>query len=81
MFLKEFIKLNVNIDMIIQKREKCKIKNNDCEWYLQYRNVKVDLLTKKLNEDLKKQVDINNFIMMLPKGACPYDYMDDWGKC
>ena len=26
MFLKEFIKLNVNIDMIIQKREKCKIK-------------------------------------------------------
>ena len=47
MFLKEFIKLNVNIDMIIQKREKCKIKNNDCEWYLQYRTVKVDLLTKK----------------------------------
>ena len=45
--LKEFIKLNVNMDMTMKKCETCGIKYKDCNCCLEYINVKDDLLEYK----------------------------------
>ena len=46
----------------------------------------MNFVQKKLDEKLKKQYkntfkfpnnDVNKFILMLRKGVCPYEYMDD----
>ena len=44
--LKEFIKLNGNMDMIIKKAKRVELKK-DCEFYLEYINVKDDLVEYK----------------------------------
>ena len=41
---KEFIKLNANINMITKKCKTCGIKYKDCECYLEYTDIKVDLI-------------------------------------
>ena len=38
---KEFIKLNVNMDMIVKKSETCRIKHKDCQSCFQYRDIKI----------------------------------------
>ena len=45
--LKEFIKLNVNMDMTIKNCETCGIKYKDCNCCLEYINVKDDLIEYK----------------------------------
>ena len=63
--LKEFIKLNVNTDIIIKKCETCGIKYKNCECCLEYTSVKDDLIEykclccnmnyhKKFDENLRK---------------------------
>ena len=47
MFLKEFIKLNANMDTIIKKCETCGLKYKDSECYLEYTGVKNDLIEWK----------------------------------
>ena len=46
----------------------------------------MNFIQKKLDEKLKKKYkntfkfpnnDVNKFILMLRKGVCPYEYMDD----
>ena len=43
-FLKEFIKVNVNTDMMIKKSETCGIKYNYCDCFLEQINFKDDLI-------------------------------------
>ena len=43
-FLKEFIKLNVNIDKMIKKCETCEIKYKYCDCFLEYTNFRDDLI-------------------------------------
>ena len=45
--LKEWIKLNVNMDSVIKKNEACRIKYKDCECFLEYTNFKDDLAEYK----------------------------------
>ena len=65
--LKEFIKLNVNTDIIIKKCETCGIKYKNCECCLEYTSVKDDLIEykclccnmnyhKKFDENLRKNL-------------------------
>ena len=46
-FLKEFIKVNVNTDMMIKKSETCGIKCNYCDCFLEQINFKDDLIECK----------------------------------
>ena len=43
-FLKEFIELNVNSDMMIKKCETSRIKYKYCDCFLGYKNFKDDLI-------------------------------------
>ena len=45
--LKEVIKINVNMDMIGEKCETCGIKYKYCKYYLDYTNIKDDLIAYK----------------------------------
>ena len=45
--LKEFIKLNVNLYLLIKKCKTCRIKYKDCECSLEYVSVKDDLVVYK----------------------------------
>ena len=42
-FLKGFLKLNVNMDTMIKKCETCGIAYKVCNCFLEYRNIKDDL--------------------------------------
>ena len=46
-FLKEFIKLNVNTDTMIKKCETCRIKYKYWDCFLEYTNFKDDLIEYK----------------------------------
>ena len=46
-FLKEFVELNVNLDMTMKKYETCKIKYKYCNCFLEYQNFKDDLMEYK----------------------------------
>ena len=46
-FLKEFVKLNVNTDTIIKNSEICGIKNKYCNYFLQYIYFKDDFIKCK----------------------------------
>ena len=46
-FLKEFIELNVNLDMIKKKCETCKIKYTNCKCFLECTNLIDDLIEYK----------------------------------
>ena len=43
-FQKEFIELNVNSDTVIKKCETCSIKYKYCNCFLEYTNIKDDLI-------------------------------------
>ena len=78
-FLKKFIKLNVNTDT----DKKCKtggIKYKNCEWFLEYTNFKIDSIEQKmlnlqlelsaksdekLNTYMFSNHDKNKFILLL----------------
>ena len=47
-FLKEFIKLNVNTDTMIKKRKTFGVKYEVCDCFLEYTNSKDDLTKYKL---------------------------------
>ena len=58
-FLKEFVKLNINIDTIIKKCETCVIKYKNCECCLEYTNVKDDIIEYKClccNKNFQKRL-------------------------
>ena len=60
--LKEFIKLNVNTDIIIKKCETCGIKYKNCECCLEYTSVKDDFIEYKClccNMNYHKKFDEN----------------------
>ena len=46
-FLKEFIKLNLNTDTMIKKCEACPIEYKYCDSFLEYTNFKEDLIEYK----------------------------------
>ena len=46
-FLKEFIELNVNSDMMLKKQETCEIKYKYCNCFLEYINFKDNLIEYK----------------------------------
>ena len=58
-FLKEFIELNVNMDMIIEKRETCGIKYKYCDCFYEYTNFKDDLLNANVRVVKKKLISPN----------------------
>ena len=60
-FLKEFIELNVNTDMMIKKCETCGIKHKYCNCFREYGNFKDDFIeckylrcNKNINTSLRK---------------------------
>ena len=60
-FLKEFIELNVNTDMMIKKCETCGIKRKYCNCFREYGNFKDDFIeckylrcNKNINTSLRK---------------------------
>ena len=57
-FLKEFIELNVNLDMMIKKCQTYGIRNKYCDCFLEYINFKDDLIEYKclfcINKSLMK---------------------------
>ena len=60
--LKEFIKLNINTDTMIQICETCRIKYKDCNYFPKYKNSKDDLIEQKClcwNENYQKNLDEN----------------------
>ena len=65
-FLKEFIKFNVNMDMMIKLAETCRITHKVCNCFLEYTNFKDDLIEynclcsnknyqQKFDEKIKEQ--------------------------
>ena len=58
------------------------------QFFLEYESVKDNLIKqKKIDEKLKKgfkkilrffKNDISKLILLLKKGVCPYEYMNEW---
>ena len=66
--------------MIIKKCETRGIKYKHCECCLEYANVKDDLIEYKRFFCDKNYQNIYKFILLLQKGVCPYEYMENWEK-
>ena len=75
---KDFIKINVNMDIIINKHETCEINYKDCECFLEYANFIDDIIVynylsfnknyQKRFDEIKKKKDFpihKNFLTMI----------------
>ena len=92
--LKEFIKLNEKLNLVIENEKPVKLNAeiptallNPQTLKIIYHNTNVYVVTrinkKKFDKNLKKGFsnhDINKFISLLEKGVYPFKYMGDWEK-